>query len=160
MHGLNQMEIRGGKMAETHSQTKAVRDYGAMLVKDHQAADKKLLAYAKERKIDPKAMTTALAGAQEQYHAQLDRLGQLQGATFDRAFATAMMDGHSNAIGTIERARLGITDPKLNALVGDMLPMLHKHQHMAAELTAQKPTAATPGATTPTVQGARPPVVH
>jgi len=142
VHGFNQMGIRAGKMAESHSQSKAVRDFGATLIKDHEAADKKLLAFAKQAKIDPNAMTTAMAGAQAQYGAQLDRLGLLSGATFDRGFTTTMVDWNANAIGTFSRARSGITDPKLNALLGNMLPMLYKHQHRAAELSAQKPTAS------------------
>src|SRR5215213_1268077 len=48
LHHANQMEIEAGKLAQEKGSSKAVKAYGKTLVRDHSAADKKVLATAKQ----------------------------------------------------------------------------------------------------------------
>jgi putative membrane protein len=48
LHASNQKEIAMGKLAEKNGTSKDVIKYGKMLVKDHSAADKKVVALAKK----------------------------------------------------------------------------------------------------------------
>src|ERR1700710_490242 len=52
LHESNQKEIAMGKMAEKNGKSKEVTSFGKTLVKDHSAADKKVLSLAKAEKID------------------------------------------------------------------------------------------------------------
>src|SRR5215831_13884111 len=61
LHESNQKEIEMGKLAEQKGQSKEIKSFGKMLVKDHTAADKKVTALAKEEKADlPPAPTQAM----------------------------------------------------------------------------------------------------
>jgi putative membrane protein len=159
LNGMNQTEISAGKMAQKDGQARAVRDFGATLVRDHTAAEKKLEEYAKHAKIDLKFTTPELAADMARQRSQMDRMNQLKGAEFDRAFVNAMVDDHRQAISFVERARPGVTDPKLNALLGDMLPTLRKHEETASKLAAKQMTASMPKAAPArgTAAGRRPP---
>src|SRR5262249_23556192 len=87
LHAINLMEIDAGKIAETHGQAKAARDFGALLVHDHDAADQKLMAYAKRHGIDPDAITDQrMAADMARDRESMDRVGTLSGAEFDREF--------------------------------------------------------------------------
>jgi len=157
LHGMNQMELRAGKMAEKNGHAKAVRDFGATLVRDHEAADKKLAEYAKGAHIDLGATTPDLAADMARSRTQMDRLNMLKGAEFDRAFINAMVDDHRQAISFVERARPGVTDPKLKVLLGNLLPTLRKHEEIATKLAAEQMTASMPTPAKGTTAGRRPP---
>src|SRR5215471_5256335 len=75
LHNLNQTEIRAGKLAEKEGHIKMTRDFGAALVRDHQAADRKVLAYAKEHNFPPTKLPEADVPAAARHRQALDRLG-------------------------------------------------------------------------------------
>ena len=50
LHHSNQMEVAAGKLAQEKGQSKDVKAFGKTLVTDHSAADKKVMALAKEEK--------------------------------------------------------------------------------------------------------------
>src|SRR5204862_225533 len=52
LHHANQMEIEAGKLAQTKGESKAVKTFGKTLVSDHTAADKQVVALAKQLKVD------------------------------------------------------------------------------------------------------------
>ena len=148
LHAINQMEISTGKVAASKGDAQAVRDFGAMLVRDHQAADQTLLAYAKKASIDPNAMPTKLAHKMAAERAHMDQICTLTGQAFDREFIRAMRDGHATTISLVESARPAVDDPDLRTLLGGLLPMLKEHYEIAASLAAPS-TAATPSDQTP-----------
>jgi len=121
LHESNQKEIAMGKMAEKNGKSKEVTSFGKMLVKDHSAADKKVLTLAKQEKIElPKP-----AAAKEDLP---------MGADFDAAFAKSMVDDHKKDIDEVTKARDNTTDEKLKKLLGDMLPTLQKHEDTAQKI--------------------------
>ena len=52
LHESNQKEIAMGKMAQKNGKSKEVTTFGKTLVKDHTAADKKVLTLAKQEKVE------------------------------------------------------------------------------------------------------------
>ena len=48
MHRTNQMEIRVGRLAQSHGSSAKVKSFGARLVRDHSASDQKVVALAKK----------------------------------------------------------------------------------------------------------------
>ena len=122
IHQANEREVDMGRMAAEHGNAKEVRSFGKTLVKDHLAAEKKVAKLAKEEKIE-------LA---ETIPNDIDTLPA--GDAFDGQFARTMLKSHQRAIAELEAARDATSDEKLKKLLGELLPVLHKHEEMAQRL--------------------------
>lgn len=122
LHQSNGHEIAMGKLAQQKGQSKEVKAYGKTLAKDHAAADKKVLAFAKAQKIELPTVT--------------DHKGDMDmgGAEFDAKFAQAMLDDHKKDIAEVMSARDSTTDDKLKSLLSEILPTLEKHRDTAQKL--------------------------
>jgi putative membrane protein len=124
LHQSDQKEIEAGKVAQKNGQSKEVRDYGKMLVKDHTAADKKVTHLAKKENIPLTAEVTT-GKAME---------GMPAGSSFDQKFARDMVDDHKKDIAEVTDARDNTSDPQLKQLLSDMLPTLQKHEDAAQKI--------------------------
>jgi putative membrane protein len=140
LHHSNQMEIDMGKLAQEKGMSKEVKSYGKTLVTDHTAADKKVVALAKQEKIELSSAMPPMTG---------DKMAQLKtmsGAEFDKAFARAMLEDHTKDVDEAKAARDRTTDPKLKALLTSTVPVLEKHRETAQKLVdtmgTSKPGAA------------------
>jgi putative membrane protein len=126
LHQADQKEIQAGQIAQKDGQTKAVRDYGKMLVKDHTTADSKVAALAQKENVDLVAATPS-PGPNE--------MGTMaSGPDFDKKFAQEMLDDHRKAIAALTAARDKTADPQLRKLLTDMLPTLEKHAAAAEKI--------------------------
>ena len=123
LHESDQKEIEAGKIAQKNGESQQVREYGKMLVKDHTAADKKVMGLAKKEKVQ---LSANEPGTDEMKN-------MTAGSTFDQRFARDMVDDHKKDIVEVSQARDNTTDPELKKLLSDLLPTLQKH-----EATAQK----------------------
>ena len=122
LQDADQGEIAMGKLAEKDGESKEVRDFGKMLVKDHTGADKKVAVLAKEEKIElgkPRPMEMA---------------GPASGPTFDVKFAQLMAEAHKKDIAALTKARDSTTDDKLKKLLTELLPTLRKHEDTAQKI--------------------------
>jgi putative membrane protein len=162
LHQVNQMEIEAGKLAQDKGQSRQAKSFGQTLVRDHQAADKKIMAYAKQAgvDIDSHQMAAGASDPSSDKHDQMamDRLRQLSGAEFDREFANMMVEGHQKTIDMVTTAHGTATDPRLRTLLGQLLPTLKQHEKTAQALKASLQGRATgdTGTTPDTAQGRRP----
>ena len=126
LHQSDVKEVQAGKIAQKNGQSKAVRDYGAMLVKDHTAADQKVSELATKENIDLRAATPA-PGAND--------MGTMaSGPDFDKKFAQEMLDDHRKDLAAVSGARDRTNDPQLKKLLGDMIPTLEKHEAAAQKI--------------------------
>jgi putative membrane protein len=124
LHQSDQNEIQAGKMAQKNSQSKAVRDYGKMLVRDHTAADKKVMSLAKKENIPLSAGEPSA-----------DQMKDMSPSSdFDRKFARDMVDDHKKDIAEVTDARDNTTDDQLKQLLSDLLPTLQKHEDAAQKI--------------------------
>ena len=126
-------EINVGQLAQEKSQNEAVKQYGAMLVKDH--GDHKAKAEAVASEIGVKPPTGSSMGEKATYA----KLKVLSGATFDRSFAKSMVSDHQADIKEYQKES-GKSDP-VGQLAKATLPTLQKHLKAAQDLekqTAQK----------------------
>lgn len=87
-------EIQSGKLAETRARSAAIRDFGAMLVKQHtqSSADLKAAASSAAPSV---AVPTVLPAEQE---AKLTALKAANGAEFDRIFVQQQLEAHQKAL--------------------------------------------------------------
>jgi putative membrane protein len=124
LHESDQKEIEAGKIAQRNGQSKEVRDYGKMLVKDHTAADKKVTGLAKKEKI---SLSANEPGADEMKN-------MMAGSSFDDKFARDMVDDHKKDIAEVTDARDNTKDDQLKKLLTDLLPTLQKHEDAAQKI--------------------------
>lgn len=92
----NAAEIELGKLAQQKATRADVRDYGAMLVRDH---GKKLETLRQAVAPFGVELNTELPDDAEELTAKLEKLS---GAEFDREFMKAMVDGHQDMKATIQ----------------------------------------------------------
>jgi putative membrane protein len=132
LHQADVKEVQAGKIAQKNGQSRAVRDYGAMLVKDHTAGDKKVAALATQENIDLRAATPA-PGAND--------MGTMaSGPDFDKKFAQEMLDDHRRDLTAVTAARNATADPELKKLLGDTIPTLEKHEAAAQKIIDSEAT--------------------
>jgi putative membrane protein len=93
--GLAEVEL--GQLAQQKSSSSAVKDFGAMMVKDHTAANQKLSAIAAHKNID---LPTSPSMGQMATKTKLD---VLSGATFDKSYIKGMVEDHEEDIKEFQR---------------------------------------------------------
>jgi putative membrane protein len=132
IHVINLSEIKQGNLATKASRDEKVKDFGTMLIHDHQKADHELTALAQKHKISVK---TPESDAKQ---VDLDKgyvaLSKLKAKEFDRKFAENMVAGHSEAIGLVETAMKNETNKDLQNYLSNILPDLKKHREHAEGL--------------------------
>ena len=143
LHHSNQMEIEAGKLAQEKGTAKAVKAYGKTLVRDHTAADKQVMALAKQLKIEFETMP-------EMKNAKLEAAKGATGAEFDQMFAAAMLEDHTRDVAEASAARDATKNPKLKRLLTALVPKLEKHRATAEKLAATAPAAGADSAATGT----------
>lgn len=126
VHKSDQKEIDMGKSAEKHGKSKAVLNFGKMLVKDHTEADKKVANLAKKKNIDMGSSWTASL--------RTDMSEMIAGSDFDRHFAQVMLDDHRKDIEKVTKARDETRDEQLKQLLDELLPTLKKHEETAEKI--------------------------
>jgi len=168
IHRANLDEIRMGQLAQRNGSSAQVKQYGARLVSDHQAADQKVVALAKQLRItlpqergqmsgapfkssddrpgymgrrDSTADSTTLQSYTPSSPQPGDRLRSLRGAAFDTAFANAMVDAHNQAIGLLELAQGQAQHEELRSLIASTLPALREHLQVAQSLASGTATS-------------------
>ena len=129
----NTVDIETGKLAAKRGSSNEVRQFGALLARDHDMVRQQGRDLAKKLGVTP----TPPAGdqsAQEQA-AVIRRLSGLLGAEFDRAFLQREVQFHKDVIAAIETTLLpAIKDEELRALVVKVAPAFQAHLAMAENL--------------------------
>lgn len=143
LHHSNQMEIAAGKLAQEKGQSQDVKRFGKTLVTDHTAADRKVMALAKQEKITLPAAEPMPADQPE----KADKMKSASGAEFDKMFAADMLEDHKKAIAEVQSARAGTADDKLKTLLAATLPVLEKHRDTAQKLTEKLGASASAAGT-------------
>jgi putative membrane protein len=144
LHHSNQMEIEMGRLAQKRGQANGVTTFGTMLIHDHTAADQQVVALAAREKIDLAAIAPPIKDD------KMAKLRTLKGMAFDKAFARAMLDDHTQDVDEAKAARDRTTDAALKVLLMSTIPTLEQHRDIAQRLVDTL-------ATTPNVAGANMP---
>jgi putative membrane protein len=132
IHATNQKEIQAGNFAEKHAKNKDVIAFAQTLVKDHTAADAKVMAFAKKYNID---LGTTGAGMMAMNKKDLAHLADMAtGEQFDNHFVQMMMEDHKKTITELTQARDATGDSELKDLIDELLPKLKDHQETAQKL--------------------------
>jgi putative membrane protein len=152
-------EVRLGQFAEQNSTNADVKSFARHMVRDHSAANKKLMKIAQAEGLNlpdtnsfyvtvtppeiEKQATQLMSPPQtpqarllaEQLAAQ--HLESLSGAEFDQAYADGMVKDHVAAVDLFENGSASLTDKDLKKFADKTLPTLRKHLRMAQELQSK-----------------------
>jgi putative membrane protein len=114
-------EVNAGKAAQDKASNQRVKDFGAMMVKDHTAAGDELKNLARQKNVTlPSEMGNA-------HQNKIDNLSKKTGKDFDKAFMDMMVDDHQSTINDFERTSKNTKDPDVKAWVDKTLPTLRMH---------------------------------
>lgn len=136
----NTADIETGKLAETRGASKEVRDFGAMLARDHQSVRQMGRDLAKKLGVTPTPPADDTAA--RDHAAAMASLGRLSGPAFDRAFLAHEVAFHAAVIAAVNSTLLpAIHNAELKALVVKVAPAFEAHrlaaQNMGSKLAAR-----------------------
>jgi len=131
--GAGVSEVALGKLAETNGGSQKVKDFGALMVKDHTAAGEKLKSLAAGDRGYATAESPPPANQKD-----INALERLNGPAFDKEFAKVMVADHQKAVAIFSAEADKGTSPELKAFAKETLPTLKEHLKMARGLNGKK----------------------
>jgi putative membrane protein len=123
----NRGEIRLGRLAMNRASDASVRDFARQMVNDHRAAQQELREMASEHGI---TLPSELSSEQQ---ATYERLSNMRGSSFDRAYIAVMVRDHARAVREFEAKSNG-RDSAIQDWASEKLPTLRHHRDMAIEI--------------------------
>jgi putative membrane protein len=114
-------EVELGKLAQDKSPTASVKEFGAMMVTDHSAANDKLKAIAAKKNI--KLPTSPSVGQM----ATKTKLEVLSGDSFDKSYIKGMVEDHQEDIKEFQTEAISGHDADAKAYAAATLPTLKAH---------------------------------
>jgi putative membrane protein len=124
-------EIEAGKFAQEQGASDAVKEFGAMMVKDHTASSDKLKAAVSEAD-DGLTVPTAM---QPKHQQQLDALRNA-GDQFDALYAQQQQAAHQEALSLLQQQADSGTVAQLKAFAAEAVPVVEAHLEHARELSS------------------------
>jgi putative membrane protein len=115
------MEVELGKIAQKNSSTKAVQDFGKMMVDDHTKINDNLKDLASKKNVALPSMVT------EKQQKDIDKLSKETGTEFDKDYVSMMVNDHKDDIAAFKKEGTKMTDPDFKNFVVKSLPTLQKH---------------------------------
>jgi putative membrane protein len=132
-----QFEIEMGRVAERNAANDKVKQFRAQMVRNHSDAAAKLKTIAT-------AKGATVPQELDQAHAQKrDKLMNLKGAQFDRAYMTEMVKDHDTAAQLFGQQADKGTDADLKQFARTTLPIIQEHNKMAREIAGSLSAAGT-----------------
>lgn len=114
-------EVETGNLAQQKATNPRVKSFGAMMVKDHSAANQKLKTIAASKNID---LPTSSSMGQMASKTQLEALS---GDTFDKSYIKGMIKDHQDDIAMFKKEATTGQDPDAKAFAAATLPTLQAH---------------------------------
>jgi putative membrane protein len=138
LHRANQSEIDLGKMAEQKAQSKEVKKFGQHMVKAHTSMDKELQSWAKKHKV-----TIASRPPEEKMQQTRQRMQELSGAEFDKAYMQAMAEDHAKDLNAVRTFEQQTGDRNLQSLLEKTRKQIAEHKREADKLVQKLGATAT-----------------
>jgi putative membrane protein len=115
------MEVQLGQLAGQKASAQDVKDFGAMMVKDHSAGGAKLKAIALTKNL---TLPDTLSADMQK---EMTDLQNKNGADFDKAYISMMVDDHKKDIKEFENEAKNGSDADIRGFADNSLHMLHAH---------------------------------
>jgi putative membrane protein len=118
-------EVEMGKLAVQKAQSPDVKQFGERMVKDHSAANEKLMKLASDKGV------TAANEMDSSTKREYDKLSQLSGTRFDQEYMKAMVSDHEKDVKEFQSEAQSAKDPDLKSFAQNTLPTLEEHLKLA-----------------------------
>ena len=140
----NDGEIEHAKLAKTKAKDKKVKDFAAMMTKDHTDANKRQAALAKKANIEPKESDLSKRLVEDAKTKGEALKGAAKGAEFDKAYIDGQVEAHTMVLDTIDKQMLpAAQNADLKAELEKVRGAVEMHLNQAKEIQAAltKPSA-------------------
>jgi putative membrane protein len=127
--GLAEVEL--GTLAQERASSQSVKDFGAMMIKDHSAANDKLKSIAASKNVTlPSSPSVAQMATKT-------KLSVLSGSSFDNSYVKSMIKDHEEDIAEFKKEAASGRDPDARAFAKSTLPTLESHLKKIQAIAAQ-----------------------
>jgi putative membrane protein len=127
--GISEVDL--GNLAQKKSANERVKEFGAMMVKDHSAANEQLKSIAASKSI------TLPRSASIGEMATKTKLEVLSGETFDKSYVKGMIKDHQEDIVLFKKEIASGKDPDAKAFATATLPTLRAHLKAIKSIAAE-----------------------
>lgn len=122
------MEVELGRYAQQNAQNPRVRNFGAMMVRDHSKANDELKALLTQKNI------TVPSTMEDKHHDKVTDIQKKTGTDFDKEYISEMVDDHEKDVDRFKRMAENGNDPELKSFAAKTLPILLMHQDSAKKI--------------------------
>ncbi|MEH2163175.1 MAG: DUF4142 domain-containing protein [Nostoc sp.] len=114
-------EVQLGRLASQRGTSKAVKQYGQQMVKDHTQVNNQLKQLAVQKGV---TLPTTIGSKNQQVK---QRLSQLSGSKFDRQYLNQMLQDHQKDVAAFQKEAEQGQDTDVKAFAAQALPTLQQH---------------------------------
>jgi putative membrane protein len=123
-------EVEAGNQAQQKATSQKVKDFGAMMVKDHTAAGDQLKSLAASKNI---SLPTSASVSQMATKTKLD---VLSGDTYDKSYIEGQIKAHEQTIALFKKESTAGQDADAKSFATSTLPILRSHLKAARAIAA------------------------
>jgi putative membrane protein len=127
----NDVELRLARLAQSKASADVVKRFAQRMVTDHSSMQREWA------NVTSQSGARISAAANPQMQGQISRLERLSGSNFDRAYMTAMVQNHQQALNTFETRGRMTQSAEVRSLVARGLPSLQEHLTLARQIAVQ-----------------------
>ncbi|WP_276088112.1 DUF4142 domain-containing protein [Pedobacter sp. JY14-1] len=124
-------EVELGKLAQEKATNAKVKDFAAMMVKDHGMANEELMSIAKTKGITLPTMLD------DEHAKKKTELSAKSGMDFDKAYVAAMVEGHEKTLSLMEDGSKNCKDGELKAFAAKTAPVVKSHLDMIRKIQSE-----------------------
>lgn len=122
------MEVELGRYAQQNAKNPRVRNFGAMMVRDHSKVNDELKTLLTQKNIAvPPTMD-------DKHHDKMTDIQKKTGVDFDKDYMSEMVDDHEKDVDKFKKFAEKGTDAELKSFAGKTLPILLMHQDSAKKI--------------------------
>lgn len=124
-------EVDAGNQAQQKASLQPVKDFGAMMVKDHSAANSQLQTLAASKNISlPKSASVGQM-------TEKGKLDVLSGDTYDKSYIKGQIKAHREAVALFKKEIASGQDADAKSFAQQTLPTLQQHLKAARDIATQ-----------------------
>ncbi|HWF59445.1 MAG TPA: DUF4142 domain-containing protein [Nitrospira sp.] len=123
-----QIEISLGQLAVQRAVNKLVKDFGQQMVEEHKKGSQQVeqLAMKDGVQLSP--------GVSEERKEKVNKLSQLSGHAFDRAYMNYILEDHETIVDEFQRRVESMQDKDIKQWIASTLPALQSHREKARQV--------------------------
>ena len=125
-------EVNAGNLAQEKSSDAKIKEFAAMMVKDHSAANDKLKSLAESKAVKLPASPSLSQQATEA------KLKVLSGESFDHSYIRGQVSAHQDTVKLLNKELASGQDAEAKAFAKSILPTVRQHLKAAKALAASE----------------------